>query len=107
MCEKYWIAQDSAWKKHSGPHQGLMWIHCVRVDSPRAVAKIRMDRSKALLVVPMGCTVEESTQDWVVSLTSMSLNKVVPPAVETFYQDARGQRMPPQRWLTEFHYVYD
>ena len=28
VCKKYWIAQDSAWKKHWGPHQGLMWIHC-------------------------------------------------------------------------------
>ena len=26
VCEKYWSAQDSAWKKHWGPHQGLMWI---------------------------------------------------------------------------------
>ena len=24
VCEKYWSAQDSAWKKHLGPHQGLM-----------------------------------------------------------------------------------
>ena len=30
VCEKYWSAQDSAWKKHWGPHQGLMWIHCPR-----------------------------------------------------------------------------
>ena len=28
VCEKYWSAHDSAWKKHGGPHQGLMWIHC-------------------------------------------------------------------------------
>ena len=56
VCEKYWSAQDSAWKKHWGPHQGLMWIHCPRWDIPRAIAKIRKDRSKAVLVVPMGCT---------------------------------------------------
>ena len=62
VCEKYWSAQDSAWKKHWGPHQGLMWIHCSRWDIPRAVAKIRKDRSKAVLVVPMGCTEEESTR---------------------------------------------
>ena len=61
VCEKYWSAQDSAWKKHWGPHQNLMWIHCPRWDIPRAVAKIRKDRSKAGLVVPMGCTKEEST----------------------------------------------
>ena len=30
VCEKYWSAQDSAWKKNWGPHQGLMWIHCPR-----------------------------------------------------------------------------
>ena len=48
-------------KKHWGPHQGLMWIHCPRWDIPRAIAKIRKDRSKAVLVVPMGCTEEEST----------------------------------------------
>ena len=82
VCEKYWSAQDSAWKKHWGPHQGLMWIHCPRWDIPRAVAKIRKDRSKAVLVVPMGCTEEESTRDWVVSLTNMTLNKVVLPAGE-------------------------
>ena len=26
--QKYWSAEDSAWKKHWGPHPGLMWIHC-------------------------------------------------------------------------------
>ena len=105
VCEKYWSSQESAWKKHWGPHQGLMWIHCPRWDIPRAVAKIRKDRSKAELVVPMGCTEEESTRDWVVSLTNMTLNKVVLPAGESVYQDAKGQPMPPQRWPTEFHYV--
>ena len=105
VCEKYWSAQDSAWKKHWGPHQGLMWIHCPRWDIPRAVAKIRKDRSEAVLVVPMGCTEEESTRDWVVSLTNITLNKVVLPAGESVYQDAKGQPMPPQRWPTEFHYV--
>ena len=105
VCEKYWSAQDSAWKKHWGPHQGLMWIHCPGWDIPRAVAKIRKDRSKAVPVVPMGCTEEESTRDWVVSLTNMTLNKVVLPAGESVYQDAKGQPMPPQRWPTEFHYV--
>ena len=104
-CEKYWSAQDSAWKKHSGPHQGLMWIHGPRWDIPRAVAKIRKDRSKAVLVVPMGCTEEESTGDWVVSLTNMTLNKVALPAGESVYQDAKGQPMPLQRWPKEFHYV--
>ena len=105
VCEKYSSAQDSAWKKHWGPHQGLMWIHCPRWDIPRAVAKIRKDRSKAVLVVPMGCTEEESTRHWVVSLTNMTLNKVVLPAGESVYQDAKGQPMPPQRWPTEFHHV--
>ena len=105
VCEKYWSAQDSAWKKHWGPHQGLMWICCHRWDIPRAVAKIRKDRSKAVLVVPMGCTEEESRQDWVVSLTNMTLNKVVLPAGESVYQDAKGQPMPTQRWPTELHYV--
>ena len=38
VCKKYWSAQDSAWKKHWGPHQGLMWIQCPRWDIPRAVA---------------------------------------------------------------------
>ena len=105
VCEKYWSAQDSAWKKHWGPHEGVMWIHCPRWDIPRAVAKIRNDRSKAVLVVPMGCTEEESTRDWVVSLTNMTLNKVVLPAGESVYQDAKGQPMPPQREPPEFHYV--
>ena len=58
MYEKYWGTQDSAYNKHWGPHQGLMWIHCPRVDIPRAVAKIRKERSKAVFVVPMGCTEE-------------------------------------------------
>ena len=105
VCEKYWSAQDSAWKKHWGPHQGLMWIHCPRWDIPRAIAKIRKDRSKAVLVVPMGCTEEESTRHWVASLTNITLNKVVLQAGESVYQDAKGQPMPPQRWPTEFHYV--
>ena len=89
VCEKYWDAQDSAWKKHWGLHQGLMWIHCTRWDIAMAVAKIRKDRSKAVLVVPMGCTEEESTRDWVVSLTDMTLNNVALPAGESVYQDAK------------------
>ena len=93
VCEKYWSAQDSAWKKHWGPHQGLMWIHCPRWDIPRAIAKIRKDRSKAVLVVPMGCTEEERTRHWIVSLTDMTLNKVVLPAGDSVYQDAKGQPM--------------
>ena len=105
VCEKFWSAQDSARKKHWGPYQGLMPIHCPRVGIPRAVAKIRKDRSKAVLVVPMGCTEEDSTRDWVVSLTNVTLNKVVLPAGESVYQDAKGQPMPPQRWPMEFHYV--
>ena len=105
VCEKYWSAQDSAWKNFWGPHQGLMWIHCPRWDIPRAVARIRKDRSKAVLVVPMGCTEVEDTRDWVVSLTNMTLNKVALPAGENVYQDAKGQPMTPQRWPTELHYV--
>ena len=105
VCEKYWSAQDSAWKKQSGPHQGLMWIHCPRVDIPRAVAKIRKESSKAVFVVPMGCTEQESTRDWVASLTNMTLNKVVQPAGESVYQDTKGEPMPPERWPTGFHYV--
>ena len=105
VCEKYSSAQDSAWKKHWGPHQGLMWIHCPRVDIPRAVAKIRRDRSKAVFVIPMGCTEEDSTRDWVASLDNMISNKVLPPAGESVYRDAKGQPMPTERWPTEFHYV--
>ena len=108
VCEKYWSAQDSAWKKHWGPHQGLMWIHCPRVHIPRAVAKICKDRSKAVLVVPMGCTEEDSTRDTrdrLASLANVTLIKVVLPAGESVYQDAKGQPMPHQRWPTEFHYV--
>ena len=67
-----------------------MWIHCPRWDIPRAVAKICKDCSKAVLVVPMGCTEEESTRDWVVSLTNITLNKVILPAGEGVYQDAKG-----------------
>ena len=54
VCEKYWSAQDSTWKKHWGLHQGLMWTHCPRVDIPRAVPKIRKDPSKAVPVVSNG-----------------------------------------------------
>ena len=82
-----------------------MWIHCPRWDIPRAMAKIRKDHSKAALVVPMGCTEEESARDWLVPLTNMTLNKVVLAAGESVYQDAKRQPMPPQRWPTEFHYV--
>ena len=105
VCAKYWSAQDSAWMKHWGPHQGLMWMHCPRVDIPRAVAEIRKAPSKAVFVVPMGCNEEERTRDRVASLNNMTLNKVVLPAGESVHQDARGQPMPPQRWLTDFHYV--
>ena len=96
--KKYWSAQDSAWTKHCGLHQGPMWIHCPRIDIPRAVAKICKDRSKAVFVVPMGCAEEQSTRDWVVSLDNMTLNKVVLPAGDSVYQDAKGQPMPPHRW---------
>ena len=58
-----------------------------------------------MLVIPMECTEEKSTQDWVVSPTNMNLSKVVPLAAESVYQDAKGRSMPPQGWPTEFHYV--
>ena len=105
VFEKYWSAQNSAWKKHWGPHQGLMCINCPRVDIRRAVAKIRNRRSKAALAVPMGCTEEETTRDWVPLLTNMTLNSVVLPAGGSVWQDANGQPMPPKRWPTEFQYV--
>ena len=105
VCEKYWSAQDSAWKKHWGPHQGLTWIHCPRVDILRAVAKIRKDRSKAAFIVPMGSIEEESTRHRVALLANLTLNKVILPAGESVYQDAEGQPMTPQRWPKEFHYV--
>ena len=33
VCEKYWSAQDSAWKKHSGPHHPLPPIGHPKGDS--------------------------------------------------------------------------
>ena len=105
VCEKYWSAQDSAPKKHSGGHKGLMWIHCSRVDIPREVAKIRKDRTKAVLVVSIRCTEEECSQAWMVSLTNMSQNKALPPAGESVYEDNKRQPMPPERWPTKFHYA--
>ena len=55
------------------------------MDIPRAVAKVRKDGSKAVLVVPMGCTKKESSREWVASLTNMNLNKVVLPAGDSVY----------------------
>ena len=92
-------------KKDWGLNQGLMWIHCPRRDISRAVAEIRKDRSKLVFVVPNGCTEDENSGNPVASLDSMTLNKVVIPAGESGYQDAKGQSMPPQRWPTKFHYV--
>ena len=40
------------------------------------------------------------------SLTCMILNKVVLPARESVYKEAKGQPMPPRRWPTGFHYVH-
>ena len=59
------------------------------MDIPRAVAKIRKDRSKAVVVVRMGCTEEESTRQWAALLTNMTLNKVVLPAGESVYKDGK------------------
>ena len=61
--------------------------------------------SKAVFVLPMGCTKEKSFRDWVALLDNMTLNKVVLPAGESVYQDAKEQPMPPQERPTEFHYV--
>ena len=44
--------------------------------------KIREDHSKAVLGVPKGCTKEDSTRDWVASLTNMTLNKFLPTGWE-------------------------
>ena len=72
VCGKYLSARSSAWKRQSGAQQGLMLIHCPRVDIPSAVAKMRNDRSKAVFSVPMGCTEEEKPRDWMASLDNMS-----------------------------------
>ena len=101
VCEKYWSARDSAWENHWGPHQGLMWISSPRMDIARAVANIRKDRSKAVFVVPIGCTEEAWNRDQVDSLDDMTLNKVILPAEDSVYQDAEGQPMRAQRGLTE------
>ena len=82
-----------------------MWIHCPGSDIPRAVAKIRNDHSKAVLVVSIGCTEEESTQHGMTSLDNMTLNNVIVPAGGSVYQEAKSQPMPPQRWPTDFHNV--
>ena len=82
-----------------------MWIHCPRGDIPRTVRKIGKDQSKAVFVVPLGCTEKESIRDGVASLTNMTLIKVVLRAGESVYQNSKGQPMPPQRWPTDFHYV--
>ena len=37
----------------------------------------------------------------------LTLNKVILPAGESVYQNAKGQPIPSQRWPTEFHYVDD
>ena len=54
VCEKYWSAQDSAWKKLWGPHQGLMWIHCPRWDIPRAIARSSYELSRRAVSCVMG-----------------------------------------------------
>ena len=61
VSEKYWSTRDSAWEKHWGPHQDLMWIHCSTMDIPRAVAKICKNRAQEVLLVPMGCIEEEGS----------------------------------------------
>ena len=94
VCEKYWSAQDSACKKPWCPSQGLKCMICAGVDITRAVAKISKSRSKAVFVVPMGCTEDGSTRDWVASLDNTTLNKVILPAGESAYQDAKGQPLP-------------
>ena len=60
------------------------------MDIPRAVAKICRDDSTAVFVVPMGCTEAESTRDRLALLDNMTLHKVVLPAGEIVYQDAKG-----------------
>ena len=82
-----------------------MWMDCLRVMIPTAVTEIRKDHSKAVLVVPTGCTEEELTRDWVVSMTNVTLTRIASPAGENVYQDPKGQPMPPQRCQTEFNYV--
>ena len=47
-------------------------MECPRVHFPLAVAKICKDRPKAVLVVPLACTEEERTRDWVVSLPNIT-----------------------------------
>ena len=85
MCEKYCCVEESEWKKYWGLHQGLMRIHCPRVDIPKGVPKIRNDRSKTVFVVPMGCTEEENTRDLVSLLNNKTLNNVLLPRGESVY----------------------
>ena len=73
-----------------------MCIHCSRVDIPRAVEKICKHRSKAVFVIPMSCTEEESTRDWVASVDNMTLNKVVQPAGESVPPDAKDSLCHPR-----------
>ena len=99
---KYCSTQDYAWKKHWGPDQGLMWLQCPRVDLPRAVAKIRKDRSESVMVVPMGCTEDDRTRDWLAGLTNMTLNKVLLPAGESVHQAPSNLTTD----LSQIHTIY-
>ena len=105
VCEKWWTAQDSAWKRHWSPHQGILWIHCPRNDLGRAVAKVEKDRTHGFVVVSGVGADDEKGTSLMSRLEQVSLNKVTFAPGESVYQDARGEALPPQRWATHVYYV--
>ena len=50
---QFWSTEQSAWDKHWGPeHNGLLWMNPPFDEIDRVVHKLKMDKGKAILVVP-------------------------------------------------------
>ena len=93
LCKTYWPTKDSAWFNRWDEHfWGLLWIHCNPGYVPRAIAKIKSNRAKALLVLTEKVWEDDRMVEVKDDLERMTLNSYEFPAGHTIYQDARGQQ---------------
>ena len=86
--------KDSAWFKRWDEHfWGLLWIHCNPRCVPRAIAKIKSNRAKALLVLMEKVWEDDRMVRLQDDLQRMTLNSYDFLAGQSIHQDAGGKKL--------------
>ena len=94
LCKTYWHTQDpSCFKRWDEHFWGLLWIHSNQGCVPHAIAKIKSNPAKVLLVLTEKVWEDDQMLRLQDDLERMTLSSNEFPARQSIYQDARGQKL--------------